>query len=108
MATCHPEWRILRELAEQPAATPELRARLRKDQPVSSYVLTTRLGLLRALGWLKGERSVGQRRSVMIYTLTARGLRALRVAQQRGYATMPLALAQEIQDQEPDDAPTAS
>lgn len=97
MARHDPEWRILRELAKQPAATPELRAGLSQDAPVSSYVLTARLSLLRSWGWLRSERSVGRHPSVRVYTITKQGLRALSIAQRRNYATSPLALEQELQ-----------
>ncbi len=90
----HPEWRILAELAQQPLATPELRERLRHGPPMSKYVFSTRLGRLRAWGWITAARSEGRRPSVMVYSITKQGRQALELVRQRGEAARPVSIEQ--------------
>lgn len=101
MSVFHAEWYILDELAKQPTATPELWQRLSQDPPVSRYVLSSRLGRLKAWGWITGARSVEWRPSVMVYTITEQGLRALRLVQEWGYETNPVEIEEALQWEDP-------
>ncbi len=99
MISVSPEWRILAALASEPASTPELRKRLSRVEPLSRYILSTRLSLLQVRGWLTSQRRIGlgQGPVVTAYAITEQGLAALRRAAQSDYASEPSAVERALE-----------